>query len=58
MQKVVQSSASNLSKTYKQPAIELNKYVPPKVQGFAEGAEDVSKSGRPIVYRNGAWEYK
>ena len=58
LQKVVQSSASNLSKTYKQPTIELNKYVPPKVQGFAEGAEDVSKSGKPIVYRNGAWEYK
>ena len=58
LQKVVQSSASNLSKTYKQPTLELNKYVPPKVQGFAEGAEDVSKSGRPIVYRNGAWEYK
>jgi hypothetical protein len=58
LQKVVQSSASNLSKTYKQPTIELNKYVPPKVQGFAEGAEDVSKSGRPIIYRNGAWEYK
>lgn len=58
LQKVVQSSASNLSKTYKQPTIELNKYVPPKVQGPAEGAEDVSKSGKPIVYRNGAWEYK
>ena len=58
LQKVVKSSAANLSKTYKQPALELNKYVPPKVQGPAEGAEDVSKSGKPIVYRNGAWEYK
>ena len=58
LQKVIQSSASNLSKTYKQPAIELNKYVPPKSQGFSEGAESVSKSGKPIVYRNGAWEYK
>jgi hypothetical protein len=58
LQKVVQSSASNLSKTYKQPTIELNKYVPPKAQGFTEGAESVSKSGKPIVYRNGAWEYK
>jgi hypothetical protein len=58
LQKVIQSSASNLSKTYKQPAIELNKYVPPKTQGFTEGAESVSKSGKPIVYRNGAWEYK
>ena len=58
LQKVVQSSASNLSKTYKQPAIELNKYVPPKAQGFTEGAESVSKSGKPIVYRNGEWEYK
>lgn len=58
LQKVIQSSASNLSKTYKQPAIELNKYVPPKTQGFTEGAESVSKSGKPIVYRNGEWEYK
>jgi hypothetical protein len=58
LQKVVQSSASNLSKTYKQPTIELNKYVPPKAQGFTEGAESVSKSGKPIVYRNGEWEYK
>jgi len=58
LQKVVQSSASNLSKIYKQPTLELNKYVPPKSQKFTEGAEDVSKSGRPIVYRNGAWEYK
>jgi hypothetical protein len=58
LQKVIQSSASNLSKTYKQPAIELNKYVPPKTQVFTEGAESVSKSGKPIVYRNGAWEYK
>jgi len=58
LQKVVQSSASNLSKTYKQPAIELSKYVPPKAQGFTEGAESVSKSGKPIVYRNGEWEYK
>jgi hypothetical protein len=58
LQKVVQSSASNLSKTYKQPTIELNKYVPPKAQRFTEGAESVSKSGKPIVYRNGEWEYK
>ena len=58
LQKVVKSSAANLSKTYKQPALELNKYVPPKAQGFTEGAESVSKSGKPIVYRNGAWEYK
>jgi hypothetical protein len=58
LQKVVQSSASNLSKTYKQPTIELNKYVPPKAQGLTEGAESVSKSGRPVVVRNGEWEYK
>jgi hypothetical protein len=58
LQKVIQSSASNLSKTYKQPALELNKYQPPKAQGITEGAESVSKSGKPIVYRNGAWEYK
>ena len=58
LQKVIKSSAANLSKTYKQPALELNKYVPPKAQGLTEGAESVSKSGKPIVYRNGAWEYK
>lgn len=58
LQKVIQSSASNLSKTYKQPALELNKYQPPKAQGIAEGTESLSKSGKPIVYRNGAWEYK
>jgi hypothetical protein len=58
LQKVIQSSAANLSKTYKQPALELNKYQPPKAQGITEGAESMSKSGKPIVYRNGAWEYK
>ena len=58
LQKVIQSSAANLSKTYKQPALELNKYQPPKAQGITEGTESVSKSGKPIVYRNGAWEYK
>jgi hypothetical protein len=58
LKKVIQSSAANLSKTYKQPALELNKYEPPKAQGITEGAESVSKSGKPIVYRNGAWEYK
>lgn len=58
LQKVIQSSASNLAKIYKQPALELNKYQPPKAQGITEGAESLSKSGKPIVYRNGAWEYK
>ena len=58
LQKVIQSSASNLAKTYKQPALELNKLQPAKTQSVVEGTETVSKSGKPIVYRNGAWEYK
>lgn len=58
LQKVIQSSASNLSKTYKQPPLELNKYQPPKVQEIAEGTKSISKSGRPVVYRNGEWRYE
>ena len=26
--------------------------------GPKEGATDVSKSGKPMIYRNGRWEYK
>ena len=36
-------------------------YTPlPTVQsgGIAEGTESVSKSGKPIIFRNGNWEYK
>lgn len=57
LQKIIQSSATNLAKTYKQPAIELNKYQPPK-QVVTEGTKSVSKSGKPIVYKNGEWRYE
>ena len=30
----------------------------PAAGGIAEGTESKSKSGKPIVYRNGNWEYK
>ena len=30
----------------------------PAAGGIAEGTESVSKSGKPIIYRNGNWEYK
>jgi hypothetical protein len=30
----------------------------PAAGGIAEGTESKSKSGKPIVYRNGSWEYK
>jgi hypothetical protein len=30
----------------------------PAAGGIAEGTESMSKSGKPIVYRNGNWEYK
>jgi hypothetical protein len=30
----------------------------PAAGGIAEGAESKSKSGKPIIYRNGNWEYK
>ena len=32
--------------------------APPALKTFSEGAEDVSKSGRPMVVRNGVWVYK
>jgi len=32
--------------------------VPPKPSGPKEGDEAPSKSGKPMVFKNGAWEYK
>jgi hypothetical protein len=32
--------------------------TPKPASGIAEGAEAVSKSGKPMIYRNGNWEYK
>ena len=32
--------------------------IPNPAAGIAEGTESKSKSGKPIIYRNGNWEYK
>ena len=32
--------------------------TPKPAGGIAEGTESMSKSGKPIIYRNGNWEYK
>jgi hypothetical protein len=30
----------------------------PTTSGFTEGAKTKSKSGKPMVFRNGQWEYE
>jgi hypothetical protein len=32
--------------------------MPPPAGGITEGTESVSKSGKPMIFRNGNWEYK
>jgi hypothetical protein len=57
LQSVINSANKNLSTVFKQPELTIPK-APEKPAGLQDGMTSVSKSGKPIVVRNGKWEYK
>lgn len=58
LQKIVKGANENLARVYKQPEITLNKpLTPPPASTLQEGMTSTSKSGKPIIVRNGQWEY-
>lgn len=61
LQKVIQGANKNLARVYKQQEIPLNQ-PPVKTQaaetGLKEGQTATSKSGKPMVVRNGQWVYQ
>jgi len=58
LQTVIKGANANLAKVYNQKEIPLNKPLAEIATGISDGAKAVSKSGKPIVYRNNQWEYE
>jgi hypothetical protein len=58
LQTVIQGANTNLAKVYSQKEIPLNKPVAQVPNAVSAGSKAVSKSGKPIVYRNNQWEYE
>lgn len=56
LQTVIANANKNLSTVFKQPELTIPK-PPEKPAALQEGMTGTSKSGKPIVVRNGKWEY-
>jgi hypothetical protein len=54
---IVTNSSKNLAKVYGREPMPLNSAVK-AAQSGTEGMTNKSKSGKPIVFRNGQWEYQ
>lgn len=59
LQKVIKGANANLARVYKQQEITLNQPpAKPAATGLQEGMTATSKSGKPMVVRNGQWVYQ
>ena len=59
LQKVIQGANKNLARVYKQQEIPLNQPpAKPAETGLQEGMTATSKSGKPMIVRNGKWVYQ
>ena len=50
------STKYDINETTNQPTQQTNVQAP--TSGFKEGAKTKSKSGKPMIFRNGQWEYE